>query len=195
MNDTSEALRLVERARALHVLSCLMQLPVVARSQVDVATYQKLGGLEAEAFLDAVERGLPHPLLAEWEERRSTNSRYAPGLRDRQFRRLAVLLSVALQKAGLGMGKREARKRTAKALGHLFRIASHRAIEHWELELDPPLSPEDEAVIKAASERCGPNPDALIKHFVGFVRFPLAVVDSRLPPSVTGDENMIENCK
>lgn len=192
MTQQKEALRLVERARALHALSCLMQLLVVARSQIDVVTYQKLGGLEAENFLDAVERGLTHPLLTEWEKQQSAN-RPGPGLRELHFRRLAVLLSVALQNAGLG--KQHARERTAKALGQLFHIKSYRAVERWELGLDPPLSVEDQAVIKAAIERCGPDPEALIKHFIGFVRFPLAGIDSRLPPAVTGDRNMLENCE
>jgi hypothetical protein len=148
-DSADEAQRLVERARALHALSCLMQLLVVARSQIDVVTYQKFGGLEAENFLDAVEHGLSRPLLSEWEERRSANKRPAPGLRERQFRRLAVLLSVALQTTGLG--KLDARERTAKALKRLFHVASHRAVERWKMELDPPLSAEDEAVIKRRS--------------------------------------------
>ena len=182
---------MAERARALHALSCLMQLVVTARAQTDIVTWQWVGGLEAENFLDALERGLPHPVLSAWEEAKAGNSRPGPSLRERQFRRLAVLLSVALQ--GARVPKREARKRTVKALKHLMPIVSHRAVERWELELNPPLSAEDEKIIKAALQPCGPDPAALIKRFIGFVRFPRLGIDSRLLPSVTGDGNMLEN--
>jgi hypothetical protein len=151
MSKQSEAQWLTERARSLHALSCLMQLVVAARAQTDIVTWQKVGGLEAENFLDALEHGLPHPLLATWEDVRAGNNRPGPSLRERQFRRLAVLLSVTLQAAKVP--KRVARKRTVKALAHLFPITSHRSIEHWELGLDPPLDAEDQKVIKAALER------------------------------------------
>jgi hypothetical protein len=190
MSKQSEAQRLAERARALHALSCLMQLVVRARAQTDIVTWQKVGGLEAENFLDALERGLPHPLLAAWEDVRAGNNRFAPSLRERQFRRLAVLLSVALHTGGLG--KLAARKRTVKAFKHLMAIASHRAVERWELGLDPPLDAKDQKVIKAAVERCGPDPEALVRHFAGFVRFPQLGIDPRLPPTVNGDGNMLE---
>ena len=55
MEEQNEAKWLAERARALHALSCLMQLVVTARDQTDIATWQKVGGLEAEGFLDARE--------------------------------------------------------------------------------------------------------------------------------------------
>ncbi len=170
-NDAAQ--QLADKARALHALSCLMQLVVTARTQTDIVTWQQVGGLEAENFLDALERGLAHPLLQEWLERKSDGGRPNANLRERHFRRLAVLLSTALQRA-LGRGKvREARNKTAKALAGLLTIASYKSIERWELELEPPLSDEDEAVFTAAFERCGPNPKALIRHFVGFVHFPL----------------------
>jgi hypothetical protein len=199
---TSEAQALVEQARAAHALSCLLQLLIAARQQTDIATWQRVGGLEAEDFLDALHTGRLHPLLQLYERRKASGGRAAPGLRERHFRRLAVLLSTALQRVPIDrhrprkmIDKHEARKKTAKALAGLISITSYRSIERWELELEPPLGDEDERVIAAALQRCSPNADALIRHFKGFVHFPYAGGDSREGGSLIGNRNMPETSR
>ena len=194
-DQTAAAQQLVEKARALHALSCLMQLVVTARSQADIATWQKVGGLEAEDFLHAVEHGLPHPLLSEWQRRKTENRRPGPNLRERHFRHLAVLMSVALQRAGLDKHKQKARTRVGEALSGLIEIGSHRTVERWELQQE--LTPEDEGVINAALRRCGSSHEAIVQHFVGFIRFPhdtvRRIADPDLFPPISGDGNVVQN--
>jgi hypothetical protein len=170
-----------------------MQLVVTARSQADIVMWQRVGGLEAEDFLHAVERGLPHPLLAEWQRRKTENRRPGPNLRERHFRRLAVLMSVTLQRAGLD--KKKARTRVSQALGGLIEIGSHRTMERWELQLE--LTPEDEGVINAALQHCGSNHEAIVQRFVSFIRFPhdtaRQIAGSDLFPPISGDRNVVQN--
>ena len=49
----------IEKARALLARKFLWELLVAAKQQVDVATWCKEGGLEAEDLLDAVAVALP----------------------------------------------------------------------------------------------------------------------------------------
>jgi hypothetical protein len=158
-----------DHARALHSLACLMELVVTAKQQTDVITWRRVGGMEAEDFLDAIERGGSHPLLVEWEARKT---RPAAGMREEHARRIAVLLCLALHRGGLGMAK--ARKQTAKALERatdLFAAApTDTAIKHWQQRQVPP-TPEDARVIQTAFDRCGTDPHALLRHFVGLMRF------------------------
>ena len=91
-------------------------------------------------------------------------------MREMHARRLAVLLSIALQKTGMGASK--ARKLAARALHDLTYIgATPSTIKHWEQRLDPPLAAEDEQVIANALARCGENTQALTDHFIGLVQF------------------------
>src|SRR5205085_163858 len=80
--ERSEAQRWADKARALHALSCLMNFVVAARVQIDIANWQKVGGLEAENFIDALERGGLHPLLQEYERRKAASGRAGPSLRE-----------------------------------------------------------------------------------------------------------------
>jgi hypothetical protein len=178
----------VDKARAMHALSCLLQLVITARQQTDIATWQRVGGLEAEDFLDAIESGGLHPLAQYYEARKADGGRAGPGLRERHFRRLAVLLSVALQRSSLSA--EQARTKAAEALTGLLRTTpTKRSIEGWELKLEPPLSPDDEEVIAAAMARCGNDEAALIRHFRGFVRFP-HLTDSAEGWPLLRDRNM-----
>jgi hypothetical protein len=175
-----------DEARTLRAVACLWELLREARNR-DLVRYRELGGLDAEEFLHAVDTGGQHPLLRKWEKDKAQN-RFPPSLHEVNGRRLAMLLRLALERDGVG--KSEARKMVAAALQQMGpqiglaaastarprgldekRAPSVRRIEHWEENLRPPLGPQDEAVIKAALERCGGNRKLLVRRFLGLVEF------------------------
>lgn len=108
-NKNKVAREAIQEARALLASKFLWELLAAAKPQVDVATWRKEGGLEAEDLLDAIDSGRPHPLLRSWQERKATvaANRPTPSPRELHARHLAVLLCAALERAGLG--KRQAR--------------------------------------------------------------------------------------
>ena len=67
-NKNKVARKDIEKARALLARKFLWELLAAAKQQVDVATWCKEGGLEAEDLLDAIDSGRPHPLLRSWQE-------------------------------------------------------------------------------------------------------------------------------
>ena len=69
-NKNKVARKDIEKARALLARKFLWELLAAAKQQVDVATWCKEGGLEAEDFLDAIDSGRPHPLLRSWKNAR-----------------------------------------------------------------------------------------------------------------------------
>ena len=115
-----------DEARRLAALAVLWELLAAAKEKIDVVDWRAEGGPEAEAFLHALETGGQHPLLRKWEELKATvaANRPVPDPLDLNARRLVVLLVEALHRAGLG--KRDARKRAAKAL-HGYSDGNHRA--------------------------------------------------------------------
>ena len=168
----SEELSDIDMARALLALSCLWSMLDAAKRQTDIITWRRVGGLELEDFADAIDRGGQHPLLQLWQERKAETNRPAPGLREQNARRLAVLLCNALERAGVRKG--EARKLAAEALtrtGVLVPTPTPRALKHWEQRMQPPLTQADERVITAAIARCGRDPQDLVAYFTGLVRF------------------------
>jgi hypothetical protein len=182
------------KAHALLALSCLWTLVENAKKQTDIITWRRVGGFEAEDFLDALEQGRPHPVVEAYEKRKAEVAhRPGPGLHEQIARRQIVRLSVALQRQRIGAKK--ARQMAIKALADLDLFANamtHRVVEHWELE--SPLGPVDEKAIKTALARCGPNPRELVRHFTGLLQFGagpfLRVMDSREGPPVTGDRDV-----
>src|SRR5215470_3702048 len=135
-NKNEVARKDIEKARALLAAKFLWELLATAKTQVDVATWCKEGGLEAEDLLDAIDSGRPHPLLRSWEGRKATvaANRPAPSLRERRARRFVVLLCIALERAGLG--KQQARQQVSGLLASqsgLFSPApSDYALERWQ---------------------------------------------------------------
>jgi hypothetical protein len=115
-NKNKVARKDIEKARALLALKLSESLDT-AKTQVDVATWCKEGGLEAEDLLDAIESGRPHPLLRLWEERKATvwANRPAPSRRELHARRLAVLLCTALERRA-GLNKQQARQQVSRLL-------------------------------------------------------------------------------
>jgi hypothetical protein len=164
----------IQEARALLARKCLWELLVAAKQQVDVATWCKEGGLEAEDLLDAIDSGRPHPLLRSWEERKATvaANRPRPSLRELHARHLAVLLCAALERAGLG--KRQARQQVSRLLasqsGLFSQPPSDHALERWQ-RAGPALTPEDECVIANAMAKGGPR--EIKAYFVGLLHFAL----------------------
>jgi len=149
-------------------------IAAAAKQQVDVATWCKEGGLEAEDLLDAIDSGRPHPLLRSWEERKATvaANRPAPSQRELHARRLVVLLCIALERAGLG--KRKARQQVSRLLapqsGLFAQPPSYHALERWQ-RAGPALTPEDECVIANAIAKGGPR--EIKAYFVGLLHFAL----------------------
>jgi hypothetical protein len=164
----------IQEARALLARKCLWELLAAAKAQVDVATWCKEGGLEAEDLLDAIDSGRPHPLLRSWEERKATvaANRPRPSLRELHARRLVVLLCVALERAGLG--KRQARQQVSRLLasqrGLFSRPPSDHTLEHWQRAETAP-TPEDEQTIANAMAKGGPR--EIKAYFVGLIHLAL----------------------
>jgi hypothetical protein len=169
---TGEIKALSEEARGQLTLACLLQLTIAAKKQTDVVTWRRAGGFELEDFVDALERGGRHPLLQKWEKRKAENAsdRLSPTMRGMHARRLAVLMSMALQRTKV-MGATKARRRAAEALAEIDVFATPVTVKHWEQRLDPPFAEEDERVIANALARCGENTQALTDHFIGLVQF------------------------
>jgi hypothetical protein len=149
-NKNKVARKDIEKARALLALKCLWELLATAKTktQVDVATWCKEGGLEAEDLLDAIESGRPHPLLRSWEECKATvaANRPRPSLRELRARRFVVLLCIALERDA-GLGKRQARQQVSRLLASQSELfaqpPSDHALERWQ-RAGPALTPEDE---------------------------------------------------
>jgi hypothetical protein len=180
-NKNEVARKDIEKARALLARKFLWELLAAAEQQLDVATWCKEGGLEAEDLLDAIDSGRPHPLLRSWEERKATEAahRPRPSRRELRARHLAVLLCAALARAGLG--KREARQQVSELLapesGLFARPPSGHALERWQ-RAGPALTQKDERVIANAMAKGGPR--EIKAHFVGLLHFalnPLAKID------------------
>ena len=117
-NKNKVARKDIEKARALLARKFLWELLAAAKQQVDVATWCKEGGLEAEDLLDAFDSGRPHPLLRSWQERKATvaANRPTPSPRELHARHWAVLLCAALERRA-GLDKQQARKEGFAAAG------------------------------------------------------------------------------
>jgi hypothetical protein len=167
-NKNKVARKDIEKARALLARKFLWELLAAAKHQVDVATWCKEGGLEAEDFLDAIESGRPHPVLRSWV----AANRPAPSRRELHARHLAVLLCAALERAGLG--KRQARQQVSRLLasqsGLFAPPPSDHALERWQ-RAGPALTPEDRCVIANAMAKGGPR--EIKAYFVGLIHFAL----------------------
>jgi hypothetical protein len=167
-NKNKVARKDIDKARALLASKFLWELLAAAKQQVDVATWCKEGGLEAEDFLDAIDSGRPHPLLRS----RVAAHRPAPSRRELQARRLAVLLCTALELAGLD--KQQARQEVSRLLalqsGLFAQPPSKHALKRWQGE-GPALTPADKCVIADAMAKGGPR--KIKAHFVGLLHFAL----------------------
>jgi hypothetical protein len=168
--NTEEIKPLSEEARGQLTLACLLQLTMAAKQQTDVVTWRRAGGFELEDFVDALERGGRHPLLQKWEKRKaeSATDRLSPSMREMHARRLAVLMSMALQRT---MSANKARKLVARAMSEDVAPTTSSMVKHWEQRLEPPLAAEDEQVIATALARCGDDTQALVRHFIGLMQF------------------------
>ena len=95
-------------------------------------------------------------------------------MRERDARRLVVLMCATLERAGIG--KREVRERVAKRLGKEEKIFSTApsayAIERWQSAF-PPHGQVAEQVIAAAIARCGLIDEQIVQYFMKLVRVTL----------------------
>jgi len=165
----------VDIFRALLATQTLREAVSKAKASVDAATWYATGGPEAEDFLDAIDHGGSHPLLRLWVKRKATVNahRPGPGLRERDARRLVVVMCATLERAGIG--KREVRERVAKHLRKekIFSTApSVYAIERWQSAF-PPHGQVAEQVIAAAIARYGPIDEQIVQYFMKLMRVSL----------------------
>ena len=162
----------VDIFRALLATQTLWEAVSKAKASADAETWYATGGPEAEDFLDAIDHGGSHPLLRLWVKRKATINahRPGPGLRERDARRLVVLMCATLERAGIG--KREVRERVAKRLRKqkiFLTPPSAFAIERWQSTY-PPHGQVAEQVIAAAIARCGPIEKQIVEYFMKPVR-------------------------
>lgn len=156
----------IEKARALGTAATLWTILRRAEEQARGDPVMRLKLAEASRFMEAIDDGGQHPLLDLWKQRTFAN-RPAPGSGERSKRHLAVLCSIALERALLN--KRRARRLVAEKLAQLEIFAkppTAAAIEHWQRD-DGPLTADDEAILSEVLTRCGHDHDQIIRDFVG----------------------------
>ena len=71
------------------------------KARLDPVSFLNCGWSELEAFVDALLGGGMHPELTEWETTKDGAGRPLPSTREQYARRLALLLCVALERAGM----------------------------------------------------------------------------------------------
>ena len=176
--DREEADRIRARVTAL-----FLQWVMSIKGRMDPATWRNIGGPEAESFLEALAIGRTHPLLDYWQATRKALGHPPPALTEIRARRFAILLAVALNRAGYADGSmEEARHFAAKQMGRAGVFAkppTATAIKRWQ-QRQQALSPWDEQLIATALASCGVEaPHRLALFFVGLAHYasnPTAVV-------------------
>jgi hypothetical protein len=167
----------LDEARALRTKKCLWELLEHAKSQVDPATWIRVGGFDVEEFLQCLDDGLWHPLLRQWEERKGTDAahRASPTPRQIMVRRMAVLMVLTLERTGLN--KRRARKSAAEALAEISLLfdpphpPSVNTLEHWERaeRARGEFTEKDEQLIASAIRCCSQDQRQICDWFVGLI--------------------------
>ena len=129
--------QVAECLRGLKAAQCFRHLLDAAKEQIDYAQGYAHGLGEAEAVLQAWERGTQHPFFRIWQQRRATQKRSGPTATELEARRMVLLMCVALERVGFSKVQRKLHKFAAGALRgtNLFaRPPTHRTIEHWAEE-------------------------------------------------------------
>jgi hypothetical protein len=166
-----------ELLRAQRVAACFWQLLAAARSQIDGVNWHQLGLHEAEAAMQAWERGEQHAFFRTWEARKATvgANRPAPTAVELEARRWVLLMCRALERTGLG--RKEAREFAAKELQRIdlySRPLTARMIERWDGQQPLKLTPKDEQVLATGIAVCGRGaPHKLALYFVGLLHLVL----------------------
>jgi hypothetical protein len=139
--------------------------------QTDLKTQVNAGILEYESFLDAFLGGGSHPALERWLERRKGAPAGDTG--ELRARRLIVLMTIALERAGLSMAaaRRMAAKEVTAAAVFPGDNISSKTIEHWH-ERMPGLTPRDETLLSIAITTAGTEAKRRIAlYFVGLAHY------------------------
>jgi hypothetical protein len=123
-----------DTARALRARAYLWERLAADEKQFDEVTRRNAGWYDAQDFLDAIDTGRPHPLIAWWEERK-VDHRPPPSLPEQRARNMVTLMCAALEHAG--HKKRDARERAASTIAAEANIfpdgpPSPHTIEHWQ---------------------------------------------------------------
>jgi hypothetical protein len=170
-----------EERRAERVEFCLWWMLTNHKVQIEPGLWGPLGLLEVEAFLEAHFTGLMNPYEKLFKKRakarrhkRGQNLELTRTTRnERLAQRILVLGCIAVGDRAK-LGKVAARERIAKAAekAQIFiEGPTADALKHWELRLEPPLTPFDEGMIAYAISRSldqhgVPDPNRLISYFI-----------------------------
>jgi hypothetical protein len=164
-NERQQALKNnIDEARALLTISCLSAMVSVAKQQADLVTWREVGGLEAEEFVDSLQRGYHHPALQRWQRLKAANHP-APTSRELRVRSLVASLCTCLER--IGLSKRQAHRLVAERLNLLVPGITKHSIDHWTRNNAQPWA---ERVIQSAL-RCGKTPEKVVDYFIGLIRF------------------------
>jgi hypothetical protein len=140
-------------------------------AQTDIKIRVNTGVMEFELFLDALLGGGSHPALEAWLDRRKGTPPGDAG--ELRARRLIVLMTIALERAGMSMqeARRMAAKETTAAAVFPGENVSVKRIEHWH-ERMPELTPRDEQLIATGIASVGTQAKhRLALHFIGHAHF------------------------
>jgi hypothetical protein len=162
-----------DRLRSNIVIALLTEIAARLKNELDPAAWLNGGWPELEAFTEALRSGGVHPALLAWQQTKDAAGRPAPLQREIYARRLAVLLCVALERAGLN--KRAARRFAARQLedaGVFAKPPTHRAIEHWQ-QSEPTLTPDRELLVATGFATAGGDPRRLAMYFIGLANLAL----------------------
>ena len=162
-----------EQRRAERVEFCLAWLLATAKAQIDPGAWGPFGLLETQSYLEALATGTTHPFIKVYKKRAKARRHSHPPrtMNERMAQRYMVLGCITLSDRA-GLDKAAARERMAKAADNVFPEApTADALKHWELQLEPVVSPLDEALIARAISRSGiTNLNALADFFINLAR-------------------------
>ena len=150
------------------------------KQQTNLTTQVNSGALEFESFIDALMGGGSHPALEAWMQRRKGTP--AADARTLRARRLIVLMTIALERAGIGSmakARQFAAKETNAAKVFPGEVVTAKALEHWH-DRQPDLTRWDEQLVATSIASVGLDaPHRLALYFIGLAHFahnPTAVI-------------------
>jgi hypothetical protein len=109
-----------------------------------------------------------HPALLQWQEAKGNKGRPGISDREREARRLVVLMNEGLRR--IGLSESHARRTAADAATH-YQLFNHTisasTVKHWRERDYPILFPRDEQLLATGIATAGLNPGRLVTYFVG----------------------------
>jgi hypothetical protein len=180
MADESDAKLVVRKFKNQHeanevrrrvLETFLLAASDILMKQTDIQTRINAGILEFESFLDALLGGGSQPALEAWSERRKGKPAADAG--ELRARRLIVLMSIALGRAGLSLAaaRHMAAKEATAAAVFPGKSITVKTVEHWHDRM-PDLTPRDEQLIATAIASAGTEAKRRIAlYFIGLAHY------------------------